>query len=210
MERHKTTSSKASPLPHDYLEMIEQVFTANFDVGLKAVQESKPESRFIASGAVFADEIVLCVSLQQGDQLSATSVYGSMEFDPKASSPTVQDLLALCVDAIGTIYQELLSAENPAAIEQLTSGSLSSLQNVPFDWSEVTLDKRKVFLKVDKANPKLDQLADDWLAQHDPHYQEKLEAEQKETEKLFVTGKNADQSPPSGKNGSGNGSGTLH
>lgn len=197
--RTKSGEKKAdSPLPSDFLKLICDVFTKNFDSGLKALAKVKAGPRFEVNGRIFADEVVLCVSLTHKNQLAATSVYASCDFDPKASSPTVQDLLNACVDAIGGVFLELLNDKTKAKLESLADESLSALENVPFEWTATEVDHRQVYVKIDKANPKLDEMADSWLRTNDPDLS-KLEAEtQRETEKLFVTG-------PRRKDGNGSG-----
>jgi hypothetical protein len=151
---------------------------------------------------------VLCVSLTEDDQLAATSVYASSDFDPKASSPTVQELLAACVDAIGAIYAQILTPDTPERLEQLASHSLSAMDNVPFHWSEVRLDRYRIYLKVDKSNPKLDEMADNWLKKHDPDLRQLQEQEEEDVKKLFVTGPN--DKKPGGTGRSGGAGGSLH
>lgn len=195
IENRKGSQLRSSPLPVDFLRMVTEVFTTNFDEGLKRMGElTKVDVRFKAHGNVFADEVVLSVSLLTEGQMAATTVHASSDFDPKASSPTIEDLLSTCVDAIGGLYSQLLL---PERLEQLTSESLSAIEEAPFDWTQVQVEKRKVFLKIDKSNPELDQMADDWLAKHDPEFEQRQKEEQEETEKLFVTG------PKDGKKGSG-------
>lgn len=198
MEMRKAHVTKFSDLPKDYVKMVNEVFAANFDAGLKALKKLKPQkSYFSTSGRIYADEIILCVSLMHEGQMAATSVYASIDYDAKASSPTIQDLLAVCVDAVGAIYGQLLVADDADALARLTNESLAALENVPFDWSEVQVERHKIFLKVDKANPALDQMTEDWLDRHDPSRKSEREEEEKETEKLFVTGpKRPDGSKP--------------
>ncbi len=183
------TAAKFSDLPHDYVKMVNEVFATNFDEGLKALAKLNPaEAYFTTTGRIYVDEIVVCVSLMHKEQMAATSVYASCDYDPKASSPTIQDLLAACVDATGAVYSQLLSPETPEVLEQLANESLSALENIPFEWTEFKVERHKVYLKVDKANPEIDKMADDWLEKHDPEFRAEAEEEQKETEKLFVTG----------------------
>lgn len=193
MEKRKQSLTKASPLPVDYLKMVAQVFTSNFDAGLKIYENIKPHAYFEAQGEVASSEIILAVSLMNKDQISATTVYASTDFDPKASSPTVQDLLSACVDAIGSVYSTLLAADKPEIIEQLADESLSALENVPFHWTEVEADKKRIYIKLDKSNLALDEMADDWLKKYDPDLQKLEEETEKETEKLFVTGPKKNQ-----------------
>ena len=204
MEKRKSDSLRASALPADYLKMVTEVFQTNFDEGLKKIAKISPAgAHFQTSGAVYPSEIVLCVTLVQGDSISATTVYASSDFDPKASSPTIQDLLASCVDAIGTVFEPLFSSKKPEALENLIGTSLSALENVPFEWTTITVEKRRIFVKMDKANPLLEKLTDEWLRKNDPTIKEREALEHQETEKLFVGADNP-------KKSTGNGSGRVH
>lgn len=206
MEKRKPTNTRPSPLPADYLRMVTEVFSANFDEGLKKIAKlTGNDAHFEASGSVFPSEVVVCVTLIHGDSLSATTIYASSDFDPKASSPTIQDLLALCIDAVGSVFHPLLNPKKSEALEDLVAATLSTLEDVPFDWTPVDVDKRRIFVKIDKANPKLERMADEWLAKNDPEHQAREELERGETEKLFVTG------PTGGKSASKKpGSGSVH
>jgi hypothetical protein len=184
-----TSASKFSELPLDYIKMVNEVFATNFDEGLQSLAKINPTpSHFTTTGRIYIDELVVCVSLLHEGQMAATSVYASCDYDPKASSPTIQDLLAASVDAIGAVYSQLLSPENPEVLEQLANESLSALDNIPFEWTEFKVERHKVYLKVDKANPMLDKMADDWLEKNDPEIRADHDEEEQETEKLFVTG----------------------
>jgi len=169
--------------------MVNEVFTTNFDAGLAAFSKLKGRpTYFAATGEVFADEIVLSVSLHVQDELAATTVHSSTDFDPKASSPTAQDLLASCVDAIGTVFDRLMDTAEKGCIERLAQESLAVLEDVPFEWSQVEIERRKIWLKIDRSNPSVDQLTDEWIAKNDPDFQKHVEEEEAKTQDLFVTG----------------------
>ena len=173
MEKRKTAISSltalATSLPTDYLEMVTETFTTHFEEGLKILEPHQTESQFEAFGEVYADEILVALSLFGKGNLSATTVYASCDFDPKASAPTAEELLSACIDAIGSVFGFLLVPEKPEIIAQLASKSLSSLaslpslENIPFDWTKIEADQREIFVKIDKSNPKLDSLADEWI-----------------------------------------------
>jgi hypothetical protein len=204
-ERRKTeTKSKPSPLPVDYTRMVEEVLAANFDSGLKALKRHmKVGSAFRVLGNVYLDEIVLCVSLEHPGQLAATTVYASADFDPQASSPTMQDLLACCVDAAGSVIGELFGNLSTSALERLADESLSALERAPFEWTMMEVNHQRIHVKVDKANPRLDELADEWLEKNDPHHSEREAEDEAEAERLFVT-------PESVKRKSSRGPGNIH
>lgn len=178
---------KSTHLPEDYLKMVNEVFSNNFEEGLKVYEQIKEGPYFHSDGGIFSDEIVLSVSLLHKDQMIGTSVHGSIDFDPTASSPTAEELLGAAVDAIGSVYSELLDPSQGETLRQVAEGSLASLENIPFTWTEMKLNKKTAYLKVDKANPKLERMTDDWLKENDPDFQKRLDEEQKETEELFVT-----------------------
>jgi hypothetical protein len=176
---------KSTPLPDDYLQLVREVFTTHYDAALQKLGQLKPNPRFDAAGAVFPNEIVLGVSLQHEGQLAATTLYASVDFDPKASAPTAQELLSACVDAVGAFFDQLLTDEH---IPQLADESLAAFENVPFEWTPLEVDRFRVYLKLDKSNPLLDRLADEWLEKNDPREADAAKKEHEETEKLFVTG----------------------
>src|SRR5258708_38683376 len=98
MERRKQNAIKSSPIPPDYSKMVAEVFATNFDQALKELTKLKRGLvRFEVSGAIFADEVVLSVSLLIGAELAATTVYASVDYDPVASVPQIQELLSACV-----------------------------------------------------------------------------------------------------------------
>jgi hypothetical protein len=163
MERRKNSVNKSSSLPVDYLKMVNEVLTGHFEAGLKTYHQYKPDPYFDTHGQIFSDEIVVSVSLAHPGHLAATTVYASCDFDSKASAPTVEDLLNVCVDAIGTVFSQLLDIENPDQLKNIARDSLSSLENMPFQWTEMEINQRSVFLKIDKSNPKLDEMAENWL-----------------------------------------------
>ena len=194
MERRKVSNlpERSSELPSDYLKMVREVFTTNFDQALKKVSELKgKEVQFDVTGAIYPDEILLVVSLVASADISATTVHVSVDFDPKASAPTLEDLLARLVDGAGFCFGEFLDHEQPEKLQMLAESSLSAFENVPFEWTPVKVEKHTVHARVDRTHVGLDQMAEDWLAKNDPDYDAQEDADQAETEELFVTGEKA-------------------
>lgn len=191
MERRKTSVTKASPLPVDYLKMVTEVFATNFDSGFKIYEQYCPNAYFEAHGEIASNEVILSVSLMNQGRLAATTVYASADFDAKASSPSVQDVLAACLDGAGAVFATLLAPENPEMIERLSDESLNFIENIPFEWTEIEADKRRIFVKVDKSNPSLDQIAESWLKKHDPSLKKQQIDDELATENLFITGPNS-------------------
>lgn len=181
-------ATRSSPLPVDYTRMIEEVFTSHYEPGLKELAKIAPAGKFKVSGQIYPDEILVTITLSHKGQMSATSAHASADFDPRQSSPTVQDLLGACVDAIGAVFDQLLDPAHPERLAQVAEQTLSAFEDIPFQWTEIDVNKRRIYVMVDKSNPELDELAEDWLKKNDPDYEELERKNQEEAEKLFVTG----------------------
>jgi len=209
--KHTTSPVKSSELPHDFLVMVNEVLTAHFDEGLKALNQPEfcKDPRFVVGGSIWPDELVLSASIQSEGSMNATTLHASVDFDPKASAPTLQDLLSLCVDAIGGGFDQLFGDHQKERLEKIAHGSLADWEDVPFDWTRTDVEKKQVWLKMDKSNLTLDRMADDWLAQNDPSWKQEEEREQAATSELFVTGEKA-RKGPLGEGGGQGSSGGSH
>jgi hypothetical protein len=212
-ERRKGTTSSHSTLPVDYTRMVNEVFTTNFSDTLDAMA-LEPRPVFLSGGEIYADEIVVHVALVQEGRIAATSVYASTDFDPKASAPTIEDLLTICVDGVGEVMQTLCElAAKQDEKDSLLSSSLNELAEsgpVPQEWTQIEVSKRKIFVRADKTNPAMDAAADEWLAKHDPEFLKNEEKNAKSAEKLFVLPPDKSGSQKPGASGTGQGGGTLH
>jgi len=187
----KTRLSRAAELPHDFTKIVKEVYTTNFTAGLKLfTDETKAKSLFDVRGAIFANEVVLGVALVSEGVMPATTIHCSVDFDPAASTPTAQDILAICVDAIGSLYATLLDAEKPERVKRFAAGELDTFEEVPLEWTKIEFDGRRVWLLVDKTNPTLDEMTDQWLAKNDPNADLEEDAFEDEAKDLFMTGKN--------------------
>lgn len=167
--------------------MVAQVLSENFQEGLVLLAQHLKAPAFSVQGGVYSDEVLLAVSLVSDGNVAATTVYGSCDFDPRASTPTAEELLGICVDAVGSVLSSLLDPANPERISQVAEQSLGALDDIPFEWTEAKIGKRKIYIKVDKANPALEKMTDEWLAKNDPDHEKRQREEEAEAEKLFVT-----------------------
>lgn len=174
-EKRIETSSASSELPLDYLKLVEDTLTGALAPGLTELKKTLPESRFKSGGAIFADEVVLAITLSHGAKhLSATTVYASCNYDPHAELPGLEANLSACLDAVAAVFDFYLDPTSPEKIEQITHHSLGALDEAPFDWTEADPKKEvikiPVWVKVDKSNLELDLLTEDWLKKNDPDY----------------------------------------
>lgn len=187
MESRKSQKQKPNHLPADYLKMVCEVTTAAFAEFLGEQKKGGRELHFECNGAIFPEEILLSLSICEKSKLGATTIHVSADFDPKASVPKADDLLGLCVDAAGEILQGIL--QNPKNQECLMDASLAGFEDVPFEWTPVEIEKKRLFARVDRSNPRLDQMADDWLSKNDPKLISEEAEAQEEAKSLFITGK---------------------
>ena len=174
-ERRHTTQFKPTALPSDYLKMVAEVFSGHFSEKIATLKKKGLEPSFQAIGSFYPDEIVLSISLAFKDQMAATTVHASTDYDPAASAPTPEELLSGCVDAAGAVYDVIFKE-----IDLLAQGDLTHIPDVPLMWSHLEVNKRGVYVKADKANVALDQAADEWLAKNDPEYQAEENQDQAE------------------------------
>ena len=166
--------SPQSDLPVDYLKVVAETLEQALSAGLVEMRKIYPTCEFHANGAIFPEEVIMAVTLSHGEKnIVATTVYASADFKPLAPKVGIEGTLAACVDAIGSVYDFYLNPNEIEKIEQLSHTSLSALDEAPFDWSSLTIQTQttpiSVWVKMDKTNPHLEALADQWLNQHDPH-----------------------------------------
>ena len=182
-------ADKSTDLPRDFRKMAREVFATHFDEVLKAIRARMgAKAGFEVHGAIFADEIRLTITLATADRGLPTSAHASADFDPKASSPKAEDIIGACIDGLGSIFQQLTENLTDDRIEELF-GTLDDLgKDLPFEWTKAEINNIRIYFRVDKANPGLDQMADDWLAKNDPRYEENQAADAAEAEALFVMG----------------------
>jgi hypothetical protein len=168
------TAGRPSELPLDFLKLVNETLTQALEAGLAEIKKRHPESAFSSQGFIYGDEIVLSISLTHGAEvLSATTVHASVSYLPAQEKPTVNELLALCVDSAGIVFQHYLDPAFPERIAQIAESSLGAFEDAPFEWSPIEVAPKQsaiVHVKMDKSNPVLDRLAEDWLKKHDPDY----------------------------------------
>jgi hypothetical protein len=174
--QNEKTAGKPSEIPLDFIRLVNETLTQALEPGMVEMKKIHPESAFHSYGCIYGDEIVLSVSLTHGAEiLAATTVHASVDFIPGQEKPSINELLALCVDSAGAVFQYYLDPEFPDRVAQLAESSLGALEDAPFDWSPIKVtetQKSTIHVKIDKSNPTLDRLAEEWLRKNDPDYAE--------------------------------------
>ena len=186
--------------------VVETLNTAE-EKGLEIVKKTHPNAAFSANGAIYGDEILLAITLSQGEKdLAANTVYASADFDPNLQISQLESVLGTCLDAVGSIFDYYLNPSHPDRIEDLLQPTLGALDDAPFEWTPVEIHeivKHPVWVRMDKLNPLLESLTDQWLAQNDPQFKKEEAVPTEEAEEFLEQRLDAIRSAKSGGSGSG-------
>lgn len=157
---------KPVDLPKDFLKILTETFNEKFVIGLKMLEKTLKNPKFISSGKIFPSEMVVGVTLTSEGTTVGNTVWSSIDFDPSQKKPTPAEALNICADVAAAVMTQLF--ETP---DVFNAQSLTVIDNVPFDWTLIEWEKSKVFVKFDKSNPVIDKIAEDWLKKNDPHWE---------------------------------------
>jgi hypothetical protein len=162
---------KPVELPLDYLKIVEETMLEALAPGLEELKKHHPICELKASGALYSNEVLMAITISHGEKsLVATTVYASADFNPMMQEPGIEVILNECLDSAGAILTHYLNPKHPDRISEFASASIGSLEDAPFEWSKADDTKVTVFVKIDKSNPALDSMADDWLKNNDPEF----------------------------------------
>ena len=199
---------KPVDLPIDFLKLVEETVKESHKLGIYELQKIHPICIIQAGGAIYADEVLLAITISHGEQsLIATTVYASANFNPLMPEPGIETVLDECLACAGTILNHYLDHTQPARIAQLAGATISALEEAPFEWTAMEETKVSVWVKIDKSNPALEALTEEWLLKNDPTYSKIDELE--EAEEFLEERLDAIQKVKSGA-GSGNSGPITH
>jgi hypothetical protein len=163
---------KPVELPLDYLKILEETLLETLAPGLEALKKHHAICELKAHGALYSNEVLMAITISHGEQnLVATTVYASADFNPMMQEPGIEVILNECLDSAGGILSHYLDPKHPERIADFASASIGSLDDAPFEWTKVDDTKVTVHVKIDKSNPTLENIAEDWLKNNDPSYQ---------------------------------------
>ena len=179
---------KPVELPIDFLKIVEETMNETLASGLEALKKHHSICDLKAHGALYSNEVLMAITISHGEQsLIATTVYASADFNPVMQEPGIEVILNECLDSAGAILTHYLDPKHPHRISEFASATIGSLEEAPFEWTKVDETKVTVYVKIDKSNPALESLADEWLRNNDPESgkeEETLEAEDFLNERL--------------------------
>ncbi len=172
---------KPADLPKDYLKIVEETLLETLKKGIVELKKIHPICDLKACGAIYSDEVILAITISHGEQsLIATTVYASANFEPSAEEPGIESVLSHCLDSLGAVLMHYLDPAYPDRIAQIADAPISALEEAPFEWTEMEEAKVATWVKIDKSNPALEALADDWLLKNDPSYSKEAALEEAE------------------------------
>jgi hypothetical protein len=172
---------KPVDLPLDYLKIVEETLNESLKKGIAELKKFHPICNLKAGGVICSDEVLLAITISHGENsLIATTVYASADFNPLLPEPTVEIVLDECLASAGTVLSHYLDHTQPERIAQLAGATISALEEAPFEWTAMEETKVSVYVKIDKSNPALEALAEDWLLKNDPHYSKEEALEEAE------------------------------
>lgn len=179
---------KPVELPIDFLKIVEETMNETLASGLEALKKHHSICDLKAHGALYSNEVLMAITISHGEQsLIATTVYASADFNPVMQEPGIEVILNECLDSAGAILTHYLDPKHADRIADFASATIGSLEEAPFEWTKVDETKVTVYVKIDKSNPALESLADEWLRNNDPESgkeEETVEAEDFLNERL--------------------------
>ncbi len=172
----ESARAKATDLPHDYLRLVEQSATEQFQETLAEFRQDYPEVQFQARGDINGEEVILGLSLNFGATvLNAVTVYSSAPFLAHQDRPSLEQTLNAVVDAASTVFVAL--TETPEKRDALRDRSWMNQDTTPIEWTKVETHLKdnltggpalSVFVRCEGTNFVLESATEAWLNANDP------------------------------------------
>ncbi|MCC6138664.1 MAG: hypothetical protein IT287_08520 [Bdellovibrionaceae bacterium] len=169
MDPRLKTSTKWTPFPLELSAQIADVMTesfADYDLG----------GKFVVEGAIFPQELLLRIGLQQSGKLRQDNFEASLEYvpevaaleDTEAEAPTPSktiELIHVMVDFLGQVWESFLEDE-------------PELEEMPLGWLEHRFEKQVISLRYTSVNTDLEKQADELLKMYEKKLVHESEAEE--------------------------------
>lgn len=139
-------SQKWTPFPVEFTDQIRSVFMQNF------AKELGTNTTIHVEGRIYQKEITLRVGLHNKGELKHLNFEASIDL-PTGEDKQVFEQISIAVDALGSLVAEYY--ENDQDIE------------LPYVWTEITFDKKKVWIQHSTENPNLEAEANKLLGVDD-------------------------------------------
>ncbi len=148
----KRHNKNPTSLPKDFLSTVAGLFQKQFTKSLNG-------STFLVYGNLFADEVVVCVSLSHPKSLPAASLHISADLPEKMGEnpEKVTERLKSMVDVAASWFSQCFDAGK--GLEAV----LEEMKETPLAWQEFEWEGTKLFIKLNRDNYTLEGAADELL-----------------------------------------------
>lgn len=148
----KKQTKKPTQLPKDFLLSVGKLFNEQF-------KKERRDAEFLIYGDLYMNEVLFCASLTHPKSLAAASFYLSMDLtkDVSEKPELVTEKLKVMVDIAASWFAQ--SFGSGGGLEAV----LNALKDSPVTWEEFTWEKETLFVKINKDNHALENVADKLL-----------------------------------------------
>lgn len=152
LPHRKQQTKKPGTLPKEFLETVSKLFQEQFE------KESSGSS-FMSYGALYPNEVILCVSLANPKSLAAASMHLSSDLpkDVSENPEKVTERLQTMVDMAASWFAQCF--QGGSGLDAV----LEEMRELDPAWQEVDWEGNTVFVKINKDNYTLERAANDFL-----------------------------------------------
>lgn len=154
MQPRKKQDQPANDLPAAFIKDIAKLFNEQFS-------KDKGDASFSVHGAIYPDEVLICITLMRVGVLRAASCYASMDL-PKDIAKNPKQLtenLRSIVDLVASWFHQCFDESDQTGLDAV----LEAIEELNETWEPVEWEKKKVFVLVNKDNHTLEAAADQIL-----------------------------------------------
>jgi|GEM_PF-1553232 len=164
MQPRLPNSQKWTPFPKEYLEQVRSVMEESFKKYLE-------KGQFIIDGRIYREEIVLRLGFLEKGRLKQSNFEASMQYSYEQDNALQS--LSVCLDCCASLLWEFLEKmhsesaipnSDPSA-EDFIEVSLEDELNLPYTWTQIEFDDKKLHIQYTTTNTSLESAADALLGE---------------------------------------------
>lgn len=147
-------TKKPGTLPKEFLDTVSKLFQEQF-------KKESAGATFLTYGALYPNEVILCVSLTDPKTLAAASMHLSSDLpkDVSENPEKVTEKLQVMVDMAASWFAQCFQGGKGL------DAVLEEMRELDPSWQEVDWEGSTVFVKINKDNYTLERAANDFLRQ---------------------------------------------
>lgn len=148
----KRHTKKPTNLPKEFLKTVSDLFQKQFKSKLSG-------STFLVNGALYPEEVVLCVSLSHPKSLQSASMHisNSLAKNVAENPEKVTEQLKSMVDVAASWFSQSLT--DGMGLEAV----LAEMKDAVTEWQEFEWEGQQLFVKLNRTNYTLEKAADEFL-----------------------------------------------